>query len=234
MEELLPCLLQSRCAAIGPTYSFGLPIHVYPLYENAFRAHRCQSIEENNMESAELYALFAKIAEQNPAAWSYGQPAKTRDMISTTNAKNRMICFPCISSLNLFAHPLGGTDKVADPLLMNAFNNVNLAAACLMTSAQYARELGIPESKWVYPLGGAGTQDADNCMILVCDLFEDVECSCDPHVVWERPNFYSSPSISRSLDAALEASALTKEDIDVFDFYSSVSLGLLESSSQFH
>ena len=53
---------------------------------------------------------------------------------------------------------------------MNAFNNVNLAAACLMTSAQYARELGIPGSKWVYPLGGAGTQDADNCMVLVCGL----------------------------------------------------------------
>ena len=53
---------------------------------------------------------------------------------------------------------------------MNAFNNVNLAAACIVTSAQYAQELGIPQSKWVYTLGGAGTQDADNCMTLVCAL----------------------------------------------------------------
>ena len=42
----------------------------------------------------------------------------------------------------------------------------------------------------------------------------------DVFEVWNRPNFYSSPSISRSLDAGLEASKLTKEDIDVFDFYS--------------
>jgi hypothetical protein len=43
-------------------------------------------------------------------------------------------------------------------------------------------------------------------------------------IVWERPSFYSSPSISRSLDAGLEMAGLTKDDIDTFDFYSSVSL----------
>lgn len=51
----------------------------------------------------------------------------------------------------------------ADPLLMNAFNNVNLAAACILTSTDYARELGIPENRWIYPLGGAGTRDSTNC-----------------------------------------------------------------------
>jgi hypothetical protein len=39
-------------------------------------------------------------------------------------------------------------------------------------------------------------------------------------IVWERPNFYESPSISRSLDAGLEVSGLGKDDVDVFDFYS--------------
>lgn len=50
-----------------------------------------------------------------------------------------------------------------DPLLMNAFNNINLAAACIMTSVDFARELGVPEEKWIYPLGGAGTRDSDEC-----------------------------------------------------------------------
>lgn len=50
-----------------------------------------------------------------------------------------------------------------DPLLMNAFNNVNLAGACILTSTDYARELGIPEDRWIYPLGGAGTSDSKNC-----------------------------------------------------------------------
>jgi len=46
---------------------------------------------------------------------------------------------------------------------MNAFNTVNLASACILTSTDYARELGIPESKWIYPLGGAGTRDSNEC-----------------------------------------------------------------------
>lgn len=83
---------------------------------------------------------------------------------------------------------------------MNAFNTVNLAAACILTSTAHARTLGIPESKWIYPLAGAGTQDSD--------------------FFWLRPNYYSSPSISRSLDTALELSDLNASDIDLYDFYS--------------
>lgn len=80
---------------LGTRHSVGLPIHVYPMYENAFRAHRGQSIQENNHESAELYADFAKVAERNPLAWNYGQPAATEQIIGTVSKKNRMICFPC-------------------------------------------------------------------------------------------------------------------------------------------
>jgi len=50
-----------------------------------------------------------------------------------------------------------------DPLLMNAFNTINLAGACVLTSTEYATELGIPESKWIYALGGAGTADERDC-----------------------------------------------------------------------
>ncbi|KAL2042489.1 hypothetical protein N7G274_004982 [Stereocaulon virgatum] len=130
--------------SVGTLHSIGLPIHVYPLYENAFRAHRGQSIEQNNNESARLYAEFAKVAEQNQFSWNYGQPAPTAGTISTVTYRNRMICFPY-------------------PLLMNAFNNINLAGSCILTSTEYAKELGVPERKWIYPLGGAGTQDSGNC-----------------------------------------------------------------------
>ncbi|OCL03137.1 hypothetical protein AOQ84DRAFT_326442 [Glonium stellatum] len=166
---------------LGAMHSIGAPIHVYPLYENGFRAHRGQSIQQNNTESAQLYAEFAQVAEQNPLAWNYGRPAETENSIGNVTKKNRMICFPY-------------------PLLMNAFNTVNLAGACLLTSTDYAEELGIPESRWIYPLGGAGTSDSSD--------------------FWERPNFYTSPSISRSIDASLEISGLSKDHIDLFDFYS--------------
>jgi hypothetical protein len=41
-------------------------------------------------------------------------------------------------------------------------------------------------------------------------------------IVWLRPTFTWSPAISRSLDAAMKVSSITKEDIDIYDFYSYV------------
>ncbi|GAB7359019.1 hypothetical protein MBLNU230_g5092t1 [Neophaeotheca triangularis] len=166
---------------LGSKHGVGNPIHVYPLYEAGLRAHRGQSLKANNDESAELYAEFADVAAGNEFAWTYGGERETRESIGEVGGRNRMICSPY-------------------PLLMNAFNNINLAGACIVTSTAGARELGVPESKWIYALGGAGTQDAD--------------------YFWHRPDFHSSPAICRSLDAGLLVSGLSKDDIDLFDFYS--------------
>jgi hypothetical protein len=67
----------------------------------------------------------------------------------------------------------GASLTETDPLLMNAFNNVNLAGACILTSTEYARELGIPEDRWIYPLGGAGTSDSKNCKFFLSTLLHD-------------------------------------------------------------
>lgn len=104
---------------------------------------------------------------------------------------------------------------------MNAFNTVNLAAACILTSTNLAKQIGIPESKWIYPIGGAGTKDSEDCM----SSFETQKSrvrdpSADTFTVWERPNFYSSPSISRSIDSSLRVSGISKEEVDLYDFYS--------------
>lgn len=48
---------------------------------------------------------------------------------------------------------------------MNAFNGVNLSAACILTSTEHAQKLGIPKDKWVYVLGGAGTHEKDDCKL---------------------------------------------------------------------
>lgn len=220
-------------AGIGTLHSIGLPLHVYPLYENAFRAHRGQSIEQNNMESAQLYAEFAKVSEHNHFSWNYGQPAPTAETISTVTKNNRMICFPCISPHPNIRHLWPNTNSGPDPLLMNAYNKINLAGSCILTSTEYAKELGVPENKWIYPLGGAGTQDSDSCRCLTPSYLWVCNIKADEYgyIVWERPNYYSSPSISRSLDACLEISGLTKEQIDVFDFYSYVNIQF--SSSNF-
>jgi hypothetical protein len=44
-----------------------------------------------------MYADFAKVAESNEYAWSYGAPAETAESIGTPSKKNRMICHPCTS-----------------------------------------------------------------------------------------------------------------------------------------
>ncbi|KAJ5135352.1 uncharacterized protein N7515_004630 [Penicillium bovifimosum] len=166
---------------IAGLHSVGSPIHVYPLYENGFRAHREQSLQENHDESAALYGYFSKVASQNPYAWNYGVEAETATSIGTISKRNRMICSPY-------------------PLLMNAFNTVNLSAACIVTTTELARRLQIPEDKWIYPLGGAGSKEREN--------------------FWERPNFFHSTAISKALDTCLSVSQLTSKEIDLYDFYS--------------
>ncbi|KAI0142978.1 thiolase [Xylariaceae sp. FL1272] len=167
---------------LGLRHGIGLPIHIYPLYENGYRARRKQRLKENHEESAQMYGQFAKVASKCEYAWNYGEPRKTSQEIAAVGkGRNRMICFPY-------------------PLLMNAFNTVNLAACCLITSAAYATELGVPRDRWVYPLGGAGTSESAN--------------------FWERRSFSESPAIAMSIDATLELSGLQARDVDIFDFYS--------------
>lgn len=80
---------------LGALHGIGAPVQVYPLYENAFRAHRGHSIKDNHDESSKLYAEFSKVAEGNEYAWNYGRKADSEEVIGTVGAKNRMICFPC-------------------------------------------------------------------------------------------------------------------------------------------
>lgn len=80
---------------LGATHSIGAPLQIYPLFENGFRAHRGQSIEDNDKESARLYSDFAKVAAKNPMSWNYGKVAETEESIGAVTKRNRMICFPC-------------------------------------------------------------------------------------------------------------------------------------------
>ena len=57
------------------------------------------------------------------------------------------------------------------------------------------------------------TVSAPSLRALIQDLLLTVK-------VWERPEYWWSPAISRTLDAAIEASGIVKEEIDLYDFYS--------------
>jgi len=115
-----------------------LPANIYPLFENAIRAHKGRSIADHQRRLGELCARLAEVARDNPYAWF--RDAKTAEEIATVTPENRMISFPY-------------------PKFMNAIIEVDQATAILLTSVGMAQELGIPRDRWVYIWGCADAID---------------------------------------------------------------------------
>jgi acetyl-CoA C-acetyltransferase len=114
------------------------PIQVYPLFENALRAHYGWSLDEHRAELSKLTGTMSKVAAENPYAWF--RDGKSGDEITTPTTANRYVGFPYTK-------------------YMNAIMDVDQAAGVIMTSVAEARRLGIPESKWIYLLGCADASD---------------------------------------------------------------------------
>ncbi len=111
-----------------------MPVGFYAIMENALRHHLGQDIESHRDEISVMYERCSRIASQNPNAWS--TEPMTAGLIRNPSPTNRMLAFPytkCHSSQW----------------------NVDQAASLLFCSVGKARELGIPENKWIYPLSAA-------------------------------------------------------------------------------
>jgi acetyl-CoA C-acetyltransferase len=114
------------------------PIQIYPMFENALRHHRGESIEDHLHRISQLWAGFSEVASHNPHAW-IRQP-RTAEEIRTLSSSNRPVSFPY-------------------PKLMNSNSNVDQAAALILCSEDKARALGIPQDKWIYPWSGTDAHD---------------------------------------------------------------------------
>jgi acetyl-CoA C-acetyltransferase len=155
------------------------PTRVYPLFENAIRAHLGLSIEDHRLRLGDLCSRFASVAAGNPYAWF--PEARSPEEIASVRPDNRMVGFPY-------------------PKLMNAIMEVDQAAAVLMTGSETARELGIPEDRWVY-LHGCGD-------------------TVEKWFVSERVNYHSSPAIRAATQRALGMTGIGADDVAMFDIYS--------------
>ena len=113
-------------------------IQVYPMYDNAIRHHRGESMDAHITRVSELWSRFNDVAQTNPNAWVHHN--MTAEEIRTPSTSNRPISFPYTK-------------------FMNANMSVNMGASLLMASAKKANELGIPREKWVYPLAGVKGYD---------------------------------------------------------------------------
>ena len=104
------------------------------MIENAIRGNRGRTIEQHGLAMGKLFSRFAKVAENNPLADR--RQGFTAEQIASVNPDNPYIGFPYTKLMN-----------------SNAF--IDQAAAIILTSAKKARELGVPEEKWVYLHGCA-------------------------------------------------------------------------------
>jgi acetyl-CoA C-acetyltransferase len=155
------------------------PINTYPLFENALRARDRRSIADHQARLGRLFAPFTKVAAGNPEAWFPVE--RTAEELVAVSEKNRMVGFPY-------------------PKLLNAIMEVDQSAGVIVASEKKARELGVPEDKWVYLHGCADAAD-----------------------LWfplDRQNFYSSPAMRLTGQRALEMAQVGLDRIEFIDLYS--------------
>ena len=113
-------------------------IQIYPMYDNAIRHARGESIDQHAERVSALWSRFNDVAQRNPNAWV--QHNMTAEEIRTPSQTNRRISFPYTK-------------------FMNANMSVNMGAALIMCSAFKAKSLGIPKDRWVYPYAGVVGHD---------------------------------------------------------------------------
>jgi acetyl-CoA C-acetyltransferase len=73
----------------------GQPIQLYPLFENALRYARGESIAAHLVRISELWSRFSEIASRNPHAWL--REPHSAEEIRTPSADNRPVSFPARS-----------------------------------------------------------------------------------------------------------------------------------------
>ncbi len=164
---------------IERAHALYFPVNAYPLFENGIRGHKKRSVREHQLALGRLFSPFSKVAAANPHAWF--PKFRTPEEIATPSENNRYVGFPYTK-------------------YMNAIIQVDMAAALVMTNVKTARELGVPESKWVYLHGCADATD-----------------------IWhvsERVNYYSSPAIRTMGQKAFAMAGKTVADLEFIDLYS--------------
>lgn len=170
---------RAPATALEEARGIRLPIHAYPLMENAVRTAAGWTLEEHRERIGALWSGFSRVAEANPYAWL--PRALTPAEVVEPGPRNRMVAFPY-------------------PKLCVANIQVDQGAAYICCSARAAREAGVPEDRWVFPLAGA---DAN-----------------DHWYLSERPDLHRSPAIRLAGRRALDLAGVGVGELAAVDLYS--------------
>ncbi len=150
------------------------PIRTYSLFDQARRHAQGASLETYAKEMAELMAPLSDVAAENPHAQF--QERFSADGILEARQLTHMYT-----------------------ARMVARDAVNLGAALIVCSVGKAKELGIPQDKWVFLHGAAEGKELRTS---------------------ERPNLATSPMAGMVVDKALALAEKDISDMDDLDFYS--------------
>jgi acetyl-CoA C-acetyltransferase len=173
-------------------YGMIMPPDVYPIFENALRASLGLSLEEHNQRIGKLFQKFSAVAAGNPHAW-FPVERSVEELI-TPQPSNRMIAYPYTKFLN-------------------AILNTDQAAGMILTTVAMAQQLGIPEDRWVYWLGGAESEE-------------------EAWYPTERPDFANAPAMGDTSRSALANAAVGVDEIDHIDFYSCFPVAVEQAAKQ--
>lgn len=99
-----------------------LPVHIYPLFENALAARTGRSQKDQQHGIGQLFAPFTEVAATHPVAWF--PTRRTPDEIATPSPGNRVVAEPYTK-------------------LMSAFLGSDQAGALLVSSLAAARRAGV-------------------------------------------------------------------------------------------
>ena len=168
-----------RLSEFERKYNLPIPSLSYALLETALRAASERSLEAHQLSIGRLFEKFSQIGSNNPFAWLKA-PRSAQEIITPTPI-NRNVSHPYTKFM------------CSNPY-------VDQSGAVLLTTQEFAEELNIGPSKWVYLMGGGNLQNIYN--------------------ITQRPSLVNSPAVEHASRLSLAQAGLTIKDINLFDFYS--------------
>lgn len=150
----------------------------YSLFDNARRAKLGLSRAAYAEQIGELFAPFTEVAAKNPLAAA--PTIRSAVELVTVTDTNRLITDPY-------------------PRYVVSRDQVNQGAALVVASVEAARELGVPEDRWVYLHGHADLHDRP---------------------IMDRPDLADNPASRGACQLALEMAGITADQVAAWDFYS--------------
>jgi len=167
------------CSDLESQRGFSSAVEFFAIIESALRFEEGLGVAAHRGAIAELYSGFSRIAEANPHAWR--REKVSAEEIGDSTGKNAMQAFPYAK-------------------LHCSQWNVNQAVAVLVCSARVARELGLNDQRWIYPIAQV---ESHHVVVLA-----------------QQRRLHTHPGTVLAGRRAFELTGLTRDDVTAAELYS--------------